>query len=176
MAIVRNLTLALSSLVAGVSAFAADAPAPASGGSNGVSGVTQAAVASGVLACASRINQVALFISNGNPSSAALFGNATEPDQRLTSLSMEISPRDGPSAYASASFAPNQANGCGAVYEAIVYWPQNCDTVASKQFGNAKKGPTLHKSVLTLETSGPTRIFLMPAGSGCVSIKKEVVL
>ena len=164
--------LALISLAA--STMAAGPSAPRENG-NGVNNVTQAAVASGVLSCVSRINQVTQFISNGNPSSAALFANPVQPDQQLTSISLEISPKDGPSAYASASFAPNQANGCGAVYEAIVYWPQSCDIVASKQFADAKKGPILHKSVLTLNTNSPTRIFLMPAGSGCVSIKKEVV-
>ena len=78
--------------------------------------------------------------------------------------------------YASASFAPNQANGCGAIYEAIVYWPQKCDAVATKQFAQFKRGRSLQKDILVLESETPARIFLMPAGSGCLSIKKEVVL
>ena len=166
------LVLALTGLA--VSAMAAESPVPPGAG-NGVNSVTQAAVASGVLSCASRINQVTQFISGPNPSGAALFASPSQSDQQLTSISMEIAPKEGASAYGSASFAPNQANGCGAVYEAIVYWPQNCNIVASKQFASATKGPLLHKSIMTLETGSPARIFLMPAGSGCVSIKKEVL-
>ena len=171
MKLTRLLVFALANF--SITAMAVEAPQAAAG--NGVNGVTQAAVASGVLECVSRINQVTQFISSGNPSGAALFASPSQPDQRLTSISMEITPKEGGSAYASASFAPNQANGCGAVYEAVVYWPQSCDVVARKQFANAKKGRVLHKSVLTLETDSPIRIFLMPAGSGCVSIKKELM-
>jgi hypothetical protein len=166
--------LGIACLATSASVLAADAPAQPVAGS-GVNSITQAAVSSGVLACASRINQVTQFISSGNLSGAVLFDVPGQPDQRLASVSMEVSPKEGPAAYASASFAPNQANGCGAVYEAVVYWPQSCETVASKQFSGAKKGRVLHKSILTLETNASARIFLMPAGSGCVSIKKELV-
>lgn len=153
-------------------AIAADAPAA----QPGVNSITQAVVNAGALACASRVNQVTNFLSSGSPNGAFLFAPTAPADQRLTSVSMEIANKDAPVAYASASFAPNQANGCGAVYEAVVYWPQSCDVVAAKQFGNTKKGRVLLKSVQALELEGATRIFLMPAGSGCVSIKKEVVL
>jgi hypothetical protein len=92
----------------------------------------------------------------------------------MVSVSMELLSPDKTSAYASASFAPNQANGCGAVYEAVIYWPQSCDAVAARQFPQAKKLKALQKSIQSLE-SGPAKVFLMPAGSGCVSIKKEIV-
>ena len=150
--------------------FAADAEPAAPG----VNPVTQALVGQGVLSCASRINQVTSFLANGNQSGAMLFGIPGQPDQRMVSVSMELVSPDKTSAYASASFAPNQANGCGAVYEAVIYWPQNCDVVASRQFPQAKKLKVLQKSIQPLE-SGPAKVFLMPAGSGCVSIKKEIV-
>lgn len=140
----------------------------------GANPVTQALVGQGVLSCASRINQVTSFLTNGNQSGAMLFGIPGQPDQRMVSVSMELLAPDKTTAYASASFAPNQANGCGAVYEAIIYWPQSCDVVANRQFSQAKKLKVLQKSIQPLE-SGPAKIFLMPAGSGCVSIKKEVI-
>jgi len=140
----------------------------------GVTPVTQALVSQGVLACASRINQVTSFLGNGNQLGATLLGIPGQPDQRMVSVSMELLSPDKTSAYASASFAPNQANGCGAVYEAVIYWPQSCDAVAARQFPQAKKLKVLQKSIQSLE-SGPAKVFLMPAGSGCVSIKKEIV-
>ncbi len=71
---------------------------------------------------------------------------------------------------------PNQANGCGAAYDAVVYWPLKCDAVAAKQFASLKKVGQLKKDISVLDGGVATKVFLMPAGSGCVSIKKEVVL
>ena len=151
-------------------------PTPVQAQPQAINSIAQAALKAGVQACAGRINQVSQFIIGDNPAGAFLFGAPAQPDQRLVAFSFEINPAKGPLAYASASFAPNQANGCGAEYEAIVYWPQSCDVVAAKQFAGAKKGQVLQKSIQVLEPQSAARIFLMPAGNGCVSIKKETVL
>lgn len=145
--------------------------------SNGVNGITQAAVAKGVLSCAARINQVTQFVAGGLPFGAMLFAIPGQPDQRLNSVSLEMLQKDGASAYASASFAPNQANGCGAVYEAVAYWPDACSVVATKRFAGMSRVRALHKSITMLAANGGATVFLMPAGpAGCVSIKKELVL
>ncbi|MFN4343210.1 MAG: hypothetical protein ACK4FE_14440 [Azonexus sp.] len=99
----------------------------------------------------------------------------SQPDQRLLPLAMEV-PTEGGVAYVSAHFAPNQANGCGAAYDAVAYWPQKCDAVAGKQFAALRKVGQLKKDITILDGGPATKVFLMPAGSGCVSIKKEVVL
>ena len=138
--------------------------------------IVQAALNAGVQACLGRIHQVSQFIGSGNQVGAFFFAPPAQPDQHLVSFSYEIRPANGPLAYASANFAPNQANGCGAEYEAIVYWPKKCKVVAAKQFAELKKGPALQKEIMVLGSASTTRIFLMPAGSGCVSIKKEVIL
>lgn len=80
------------------------------------------------------------------------------------------------SAYVSAHFAPNQANGCGAAYDAVAYWPQKCEAVAGKRFATLKKVGQLKKDIAILDGGPALKVFLMPAGTGCVSIKKEVVL
>ncbi|MBI5047841.1 MAG: hypothetical protein HZB54_02650 [Deltaproteobacteria bacterium] len=171
-------------------AFAAekDSPAPAQqqpvqSGNPSVSAITQAAVKAGVLACASRINQVTNFLTAGSQwFGAFLIVPPANPDQQIVSASLEIQSKDAPLAYASASFAPNQANGCGGMYETVVYWAQGCDKVASQNFGGLKRidtkqgAPSAHApSIVTLDGGATTKIFLMPAGTGCVSIKKEVV-
>lgn len=140
--------------------------------------IAQAALKAGVQACAGRIDQVSQFIGTNAKVGAYFFVPPAQPDQRLTSFSYEVQSQssNAPLAYASASFAPNQANGCGAIYEAVVYWPQKCETLAAKQFAQFRKGRALQKDVLVLESDTPARIFLMPAGSGCVSVKKEIVL
>ena len=138
--------------------------------------ITQAADKSGVKACSGRINQVANFLTAGTPGlGAMLLLPPTNPDQHMISVSMEIPIKGASSAYASASFAPNQANGCGGMYETVVYWPQKCDVVANKNFGTLKKLGALYKTIYVRDGGVSTKIFLMSAGAGCVAIKKEVI-
>lgn len=140
--------------------------------------VAQVAANAGVQTCAGRIEALSQFISANSDTGAYFFVPPSDPNQRLVSFSYEVTPDDArlPSAYASASFAPNQANGCGAIYEAIVYWPESCNGVARTQFSQFRAGRSMQKNILVLENETPTRVFLMPAGTGCVSVKKELVL
>lgn len=153
----------------------AGSPAPQAQQQSPVNNIAKAAVQQGVLACAGRINQVSNFLGFGGDAGALLMVPPNSQDQRLLSLAMELPTPAGP-AYAGAAFAPNQANGCGASYEAVVYWPQACDAVANKQFGTLKKVGFLKKTIAVLDGGIATKVFLMPAGAGCVSIKQEAVL
>lgn len=137
--------------------------------------VTLAAVQQGVLSCSGRINQVSSFLGFDAQAGALLMVPPTQPDQRLIPLAMEV-PTEGGSAYVSANFAPNQANGCGASYDAVVYWPERCDAVAARRFAAMKRIGELKKGIAVLDGGLATKVFLMTAGSGCVAIKKEVVL
>jgi len=145
-------------------------------GNPSVNPITQAVVKGGALQCASRVNQVTNFLISGSQGMGAhLYVPAIEPDRKMVSVSLEIQNENVPFAFASASFAPNQANGCGAMYEAVAYWNMKCDDVASKQFTGLKKVGSLRKEIIALDGGPVVKVFLMPAGSGCVSIKKEVV-
>lgn len=75
----------------------------------------------------------------------------------------------------SANFAPNQANGCGASYDVVVYWPQSCDRVAAEHFPALHKSGVIKKEITILDGGETMTISLMPSGQGCVSIKKEVI-
>ena len=140
-----------------------------------VNALTQAAVQQGVLSCASRINQVSQFLGFGAHTGAMLMLPPNQPDQRIVPMIMEV-PQDKLSTYVSVTFAPNQANGCGATYDAVNYWPDSCDAVAAKQFSSFNKLNPLRQNTMVLDGGIAMKIFLMPAGNGCVSIKKEVVL
>lgn len=141
----------------------------------GANAITQTVVRQGVLNCAGRIEQVTNFLGFNAQAGVVVMLPPAQPDQRMIPLAMEIEVnRSG--AYVSAAFAPNQANGCGAVYDAVVYWPQKCDALAGKEFSGFKKVGMLKKDITVLDSGGAGKVFLMPAGSGCVSIKKEVVL
>jgi hypothetical protein len=137
--------------------------------------VTLTAVQQGVLNCAARINQVTTFLGYTPQAGALLMTPPTQPDQRLLPLVMEL-PNDAGATYVVASFAPNQANGCGATYDAVAYWPQPCEGVAGKQFPAFKNLGQIKNNITVLDGGAASKVFLLPAGSGCVSIKKEVVL
>ena len=144
--------------------------------STSVNAITQTAVSLGVLSCTSRVNQVTNFLGGGTQEMGAfIFAPPAEPDYSIFSVSMEVPGGYGSSAYASATFAPNQANGCGALYETVAYWPVNCEQVAQKYFAGMKRIREVRQNITVLGGPSPTRVFLMPAAIGCVTIKKEVV-
>lgn len=167
----RRVTFLLGFFTAAACNAQSAAPSP----SPDVNSITQAAVNAGVLACAGRINQVTHFLGFNAQSGATLMVPPSQADQRILPVVMETPTASGP-AYVSATFAPNQANGCGASYDAVVYWPLKCDALAAKQFASLKKVGLLKKDITLLDGGPASKVFLMPAGNGCVSIKKEVVL
>jgi hypothetical protein len=155
-------------------ASTAGSPAPTVGPD--ASPITQAAAKAGVISCDGRINQVSNFLTSGAEKTGFFeFIPPTKPDQNIFSVSMELQGKDGAFAYASASFAPNQADGCGALYEQVAYWPMSCTEVAQKLFSGMAREGELLKNITVLVGPPTVRVFLMPAGAGCTSIKKEVV-
>jgi hypothetical protein len=136
--------------------------------------VAQAAQKAGVNDCLARINQVSSFLTTGaEQSGASLTVSPQTPNEHTSSIAFEIkSPQV--LSYASADFAP-LANGCGATYEAVTHWQNSCKDVASKGYAQLKFIGVIQSSILVLEGGPQLRVFLMPAGKGCVAIKKEVV-
>ena len=161
---------------------AAPAPAPSTSVSNrepGSTAVTQAAVQQGILQCAARVEQLSRFIgfANTTQAGALLVAPAPPVDQRLFSVAIELPAGAVGNSLVDISFAPNQANGCGATYQAVSYWTQSCEALALSQFASFKKNRPLQQDVMVLDGGPATKVFLMKAGdSGCVSIKKEIVL
>lgn len=153
-------------------------PVPSAASNARPHAVTLAAAQQGVLACSGRINQITQFLGVDDKSGAVLMLPPMQPDQRFVALAVEMpSPSTGNSAYVSATFAPNQANGCGATYEALAYWPQNCEDVARQAFAALKPLGRLKKDIAVLDGGAQLKVFLMPAGvAGCMSIKREMVL
>ena len=137
--------------------------------------LTQALGHWGVKNCSERVNQLSGFIGYDKSSAAMALMPPSQVNDRMIPVAMEI-PTENGAAYVSASFAPNQANNCGATYDAVVYWEQGCTDIAENQFKAYKNIGALGKALTVLDGGIATKVFLMPAGSGCVSIKKEVVL
>jgi hypothetical protein len=175
LAAIFSLVSITSPVMAAEKSKAAPAKA-ATGKAAQVNAITQSAMKAGVKTCAPRVDQVTNFIAAGVQNAGAImFLPSKNVDKQMVSLSLEIPLKNNPAAYASTSFAPDQANGCAGMYETVVYWPQKCSEVAEKQFGSFRKAGSLAKDILVREGAGQARVFLMPAGSGCVAIKKQIV-
>ncbi len=159
-------------------AAAATSPGPVQGSTNPI---RQAAEQRGYAACGPRVEQVTNFLGFGPAAGAFLMAPAAPSgsgggDQRLLPLVMEI-PFGPTSAIVTASFAVSPASGgCGATYDAIVYWPQSCEVVIASQFASLRRLGMLRRDVLLLDGGPATKVFLMGAGTGCLSVKKEIVL
>lgn len=138
-------------------------------------GIVDAAVKAGVKSCADRIYQVSDFLTTGIKTGAIIFPPYTEPDKSLVSFSLALDMPNGKKAYVSESFAPNQASGCSSLYESVVYWEENCTDVAKRQFASLKNASVINNNLIMLDGGTNVRVFLMPAGTGCVAIKKEVL-
>lgn len=159
------------------------APAPAKANTQAaqaakpaVNPITEAATKAGVKTCADRINQTSNFLTSNTESRWQLMLPKNQPDKLMVSASMEVSTKEVPyPAYVSESFAPNQLNGCSGIYETVIYWDAGCADVAKKQFATLKSGGVLSKSIMVLDGAATMKVFLMPAGKGCVAIKKEMM-
>lgn len=136
--------------------------------------ITKAMANGGVVHCQQRIQQVSDFLTGNASSSAALMMPPDHVNDRLVSASMEVS--NGSSVfYANMNFSPLVAYGCDASFETVSYWQNNCETVAKTQFAEAKNNGALRQSIMVLTAGNTLQVFLMPAGNGCVAIKKQII-
>lgn len=140
-----------------------------------VNAVTQTATSLGVLTCAKRINEIATFLTANSKSGAFVFPpSKQQPDKSVFSSSMEINPANAPAMYASASFYPNSNNGCDAIYDTVEYVDDLCANVETSVFKNGTRIGKIKKDIVIMAV-GQVKFFLMPAGQGCVVIKKEIL-
>ena len=146
------------------------APATQQPATPSVNAVTQAAVKMGVLSCVDRINQVITFLTGNFQNGVLLFPVQNPPDQHIFSTSLELLVQNGSTIYATASFFPNK----DAVYDTVEYVNKGCDEVEKTVFKNLKRAGVIKKNIVILD-GGVVKVFLMPAGTGCVVIRKEVV-
>ena len=136
--------------------------------------VTQAFTQRGANKCAERVGQFAQFLTNGAQVGGQVFVAPEDADRRLASASLEIQAGQA-MAYAGLTFSPDSgANRCGGIYELVSYWPKTCEEVATKDYVTFKRTVPLRQTIIALDGGPTVRVFLMPAGAGCVSIKKEM--
>ncbi len=135
--------------------------------------VAQGAAQDGIRRCLPRIDQVVNFLSAGAQTGAMIFSPPVDADNRLTAVVLEALGSNGLS-YVDTSYAPN-SNACDAMYQTVTYWTDSCDKVAQVAFPSFKKAGPLRQHITVLDGGPSAKVFLMPAGTGCISVKKEVL-
>jgi hypothetical protein len=137
--------------------------------------LAQEAARNGVVKCANRVDQhERFFLQQKNEVGALMFVAPQEANDRLFSMSLEII-ENNESAYVSSTYMPARKDGCSASYDIVKYWPGSCQEVATQIYSQFGTPAILKKQVTMLGTEPYVRVFLMAAGAGCVSIKKEIV-
>ena len=146
------------------------AVAPVAGALNPVTAALQKA---GVKRCTSQIQKVTAFLNDKARTGTTVFPLAANPDDSLVSMSSEIISTNAIS-YAGATFAP-RADGCSAVYEQVTHWQNKCEEVHAAQYPGFKPKGVLQAQIKVYYNSAATQVMMVPAGTGCVVIKKEIV-
>lgn len=164
--------LLLAAALTTACAVSAQTPAPQAANTAYASGAQR----SGVSKCIGRINQITSFVTGSNAHSGVLLNAPSDSaNQRIVSGMIEVE-GGGSTSLVSASFAPGTGSAdCSGTYDAITYWSASCAQVANSNFNAFKAARPLLKSVSMLDGGQFAKVFLMPAGSGCISIKKEML-
>lgn len=135
--------------------------------------VAQGAAQSGIRRCLPRIDQVANFLSTGAQTGAMVFAAPVDADNRPSSVTLETLGSNGLS-YVDTSYSPTPA-GCDAMYQTVTYWTDSCEQVAKVAFPHFVQSTPIRQYIAVLDGGASAKVFLMPAGPGCISIKKEVL-
>jgi hypothetical protein len=169
---VANELLNRSSGIAVTQSPAGSAMAAKRGNAQGP--LAQAALDAGVRTCKPLADQVNRYLLGENVSTGMVFTSPQNANGRIFSSAIEIESRQGVT-YASTSYAPYGDTGCGVAYDAVTYWKESCTQVASTVLKDLRIMGTLGNTIAVLDGGPAMRMFLMPAGTGCIQIKKEIV-
>jgi len=149
------------------------------GGASALAGagpLTQALGQQGIRKCLGRSEQLSRFWGFSGSDGAMFLPAPGGPDERTVAVSLELHKSD-LLTYVGLSMTPQaHAPGCGASYEAVTYWPAACAVVARQVFGNFPVVGAIQRDISVIDAGQASKVFLMPAGVGCVSIKREVLL
>ena len=153
----------------------AEAPQAKTNWDNGEQVVSQVTQNAGVRTCKPMADKVNRYLIADGQSSGLLFIAPQNANGRIFSGTLEIESQQGSTTYASTSYAPYGEVGCGVAYEAVTYWKESCAEVSSKVLKDLRPIGPLGSKITMLDGGPAMRMFLMPAGSGCIQIKKEVL-
>jgi hypothetical protein len=134
--------------------------------------VLQALSAMHLTACAGTVQQATNFLFEGQDANFVAQPLGPDADRWPTVFVVESADPTGSghNRFATLVVSPN----CSGMYEQTIYWPQPCALVKSTVFAKFTGEHVLLSDVKVSDSGPALQVFLMPAGAGCVSVKKEL--
>lgn len=136
--------------------------------------VREALRVAGVRACANVIGQAADFLFEDGTGEFTLQPLGPDANRWPVVLTIESAhAKSGTTRLTILTIAP--AGSCSGSYEQIITWPQSCQALKTTVFATFTAQRPLFRNVQRSELTPGIQLYLMPSGTGCVSIKKELI-
>jgi hypothetical protein len=121
--------------------------------------------------CARSVQQAMTFLFEGSQAHFVAQPLGPDSDRWPAVFTVEsVPPGGGHSHLSTLMIAPN----CSGMYEQVIYWSQPCDVVKSTVFAKFTGEHVLTRDVKVSDSGPAIELYLNPAGTGCVSVKKEL--
>ncbi len=122
-------------------------------------------------ACAGTVQQVTNFLFEGQDANFVAQPLGPDSDRWPTVFVIEsANPTGGRNRFATLMIAPN----CAGMYEQTIYWPEPCATVKANVFAKFTGEHALLRDVKVSDAGPALQVYLTAAGTGCVTVKKEL--
>lgn len=127
----------------------------------------------GVKRCAPIVRAVAAFVTENSKAAFVVRSLGAVPDTAPAVVTVESAHAAlGTTRYATISVVPSE--NCSGFYEQTIYWPAACPAVKAQYFANFPATKPILKNIQLSAASPTVSLQLMPAGTGCVTMKKEI--
>lgn len=127
----------------------------------------------GVKRCAPIIRAVAAFVTESGSAAFVVKPLGAAPDTSPVVITVESAHAAlGTTRYATISVVPSES--CAGFYEQTIYWPASCTAVKGQNFANFPATKPLLRNVQVSAASPTVSLQMMPAGPGCITMKKEI--
>lgn len=126
----------------------------------------------GIKKCLPAVQKVSEFLHEGKHHGAHSSWATQSPDKQMFVSTIERTYSDG-AQIMSMFVAPVPTGECATAYERIMYWDKSCLALAKDTFSDFEYKGELNKFVTILSKKSGGSAYLMPAGSGCVSVRRE---
>ena len=122
-------------------------------------------------ACAQRVQAAMSFLFDGQPARFVAQPLGPDSDRWPTVFIIESAdPAGGHTRLSTLTVAPD----CAGLYEQVIYWSEPCSTVKTSVFAKFTGEHAMMREVKVSDDGPALQVYLMPAGAGCVSVKKEL--
>lgn len=127
----------------------------------------------GVKRCAPIVRAVAAFVTENSSAAFIVRPLGSRPDVSPVMVTVESAHANlGTTRYTTIMVVPSES--CSGYYEQTIHWAATCPVVKTRNFANFPAPRPLLRNIQVSAASPTVSLQLMPAGQGCVSIKKEI--